>query len=150
MDTNLIGKCGLYCGACFIYRAERDDQALRKQIADHYKCKEAEVRCHGCGGLSESCWGNGCKIVICVGAKGFKTCYECENFHNDKCDKFHPLYQSYRAYGVDLKTNLKRINSGDAEAWLADSEARFRCSACGHPIHVGAKACPECGKELAI
>lgn len=148
MDTNLIGKCGLYCGACTIYRAERDNPDLRKKIADHYKCSEDQVCCQGCGGLTDACWGNGCKIVLCVNAKGIKSCYECENYHNSDCEKFMSMYQSYLTEGVDLRSNLNRINAGEAETWLSDSSAYFRCPFCGHPLHVGAKICPSCAKNI--
>ena len=31
VDKNLVGRCGLYCGFCLIYRAGKDSEKLRGQ-----------------------------------------------------------------------------------------------------------------------
>ena len=48
MNKNLVGRCGLYCGACIIYRAYKDSDQLRQKIAEREKCKPQEIQCEGC------------------------------------------------------------------------------------------------------
>lgn len=146
-EQNLIGKCGLYCGACVIYRAERDNQEWRGRIADSYKCNVEQVRCNGCGDLSTGCWGNGCKIVLCTRAKGVKYCFECQEYSNDSCDKFKDLYNDYLEAGVNLRDNLVNIQEGKAEEWLQESQKKFTCIACGKPLAVWTEKCHHCGVE---
>ncbi|MFA9495039.1 MAG: hypothetical protein ACERKS_03865 [Candidatus Bathyarchaeota archaeon] len=32
-DSNLISRCGIYCGACYVYRAERDVGEFLREVA---------------------------------------------------------------------------------------------------------------------
>jgi hypothetical protein len=61
VNENLVGRCGLYCGACIIYRAGKDSEKLRRTVAEKENCKPDEIRCEG--------WGKNCKIVKCLEAK---------------------------------------------------------------------------------
>lgn len=146
-EANLIGKCGLYCGACVIYRAERDNQEWRGRIADSYKCNVEQVCCNGCGDLSSECWGNGCKIVLCTRAKGVNYCFECQEWSSDNCSKFKDLYNDYLETGVNLRNNLVHIQEGRTQEWLQESQKKFTCKACGKPLTVWATKCHHCGVE---
>jgi len=118
---NLVGRCGLYCGACGIYRAERDDQEWRARIAKSYNCSTEQVRCNGCNALTSECWGNGCKIVLCTKAKGINFCFECQEYIDETCDKFKNLADDYLSTGVNLRENLLKIKEGKVEEWLRES-----------------------------
>lgn len=52
-DTNLVAFCGLYCGACKKYLAEK---------------------CPGCRENERATW---CKVRTCALEHGFATCAEC-------------------------------------------------------------------------
>lgn len=145
MNHQLTGKCGLYCGACNIYRAERDSAELRRKLAKNAGCSPDQVRCNGCGGLTADCWGNGCKIVQCLAAKGFDFCYECPEFEAGRCGKYEDLYTVYMEAGVDLKKNSGRIKAGQGAQWLRESEELFRCKSCGMPVTVWSVQCHHCG-----
>ncbi|MBO5455810.1 MAG: DUF3795 domain-containing protein [Muribaculaceae bacterium] len=58
-NRELIAACGLYCGAC------------RKYLAD---------RCSGCHENEKATW---CKIRSCVKGHGFHTCAECTKDVNE-------------------------------------------------------------------
>lgn len=150
MDKRLIGRCGLYCGACSIYRGERDDAELRQKIAKSVNCSEEQVRCNGCGDLSSTCRGYGCKIVVCLRAKGLNYCYDCSEYEKKICTKHGKLAQSYLEIGVDLRENLKKIANGLAEEWLKESEARFKCSHCGQPLSAWKETCHKCGSKVSF
>jgi len=44
VDFNLVGKCGLYCDACVIYRAYKDGGTYLKRVAEHFKIPPEKVR----------------------------------------------------------------------------------------------------------
>lgn len=145
---NLAGKCGLYCGACSIYRSERDDQEWRGRIAEKANCSIEQVRCNGCGDLSSACWGNECRIVLCTRAKGVEFCFECQEYNNDSCDKFKALSMDYLEAGVNLRDNLAQIRDGRVEEFLKESQNRFTCKFCGKPVSVWNTKCHHCGVEM--
>ena len=74
VSKNLVGRCGLYCGFCLIYRAGKDSEKLRKSVARRSKCKPEDIRCEGCqtvlvDGWDNARWGKNCKIIKCQEAK---------------------------------------------------------------------------------
>ncbi len=140
----LVGRCGLYCGACSIYIAERFSPSMRERIAAGAKCLPEQVRCNGCGALTPECWGNGCKIVICTNERGHGSCHECEEFTSDTCEKFGRISKGYLEEGVDLKDNLRRISSGATDVWLDENRKRFTCPSCGAALTVHNDECPQC------
>ncbi|HYE09997.1 MAG TPA: DUF3795 domain-containing protein [Patescibacteria group bacterium] len=148
-DFNLVGKCGLYCGACTIYRAERDNQDWRSELASQFNCSSEQVRCNGCGSLTNECWGSGCKIVMCINSKGHKFCFECNEYKNNNCDKFSKVANRYAERSkIDLRANLMMIQNGETESWLEESKNRFSCRICGRPVVAGSKTCHHCNKDM--
>lgn len=150
VNKNLVGRCGLYCGACGIYRAYIDDGDFLKKLAERFKCPQEKVRCEGCMALTSECWGNGCKIVQCLENKGLEFCYQCSEYGKDSCEKFVKLAQRYAKIGVNVKANLERIKRGETEEWLRESENKYRCPFCGKPLPVyGTEGkCYHCGADL--
>jgi len=149
-EIDLVGRCGLYCGACSIYRAYKDGDEYRKKLAEFFKCPPEKVRCEGCQVLTSECWGNDCKIVRCLSSKGFNFCYECPQFDDKSCEKFEKLAKGYlEEDNVDLRANLAIIKSGQVKAWLKERIERFKCPYCGKPLPTGSKKCYHCGKDFA-
>lgn len=147
-SLSLVGKCGLYCGACGIYRAYKDSKEWREEIAKKSGCSSDQVRCNGCGDLTSQCWGNGCKIVVCARAKGYDYCFECPGYQSENCESFKVLSEKYLKAGVDLRGNLSSIKEGKTEQWLEESSRRFSCKACGKPVSVWSDECHHCGSKL--
>lgn len=148
MSLELVGKCGLYCGACSIYRAQRDDPHWQAELAREFKCKPEQVRCNGCGALTDACWGKGCPIVLCTAEKGYRYCYECPKYRADTCEAFGKLAERYLRSGVDVRANLAQIESGATAEWLERCREKFSCPSCGQPVTVSARRCRVCGSNL--
>jgi len=146
-----VGRCGLYCGACVIYRAYKDGGDYLRRVAEHFKIPPEKVRCEGCQVLTPSCWGYDCKIVQCLNAKGLDYCFECPEYEAESCEKFEKLAKAYlKEDNVDLRANLSVIKAGKVEEWLKKSEELFKCPFCGKPLSVSAikKECYHCGAKL--
>jgi hypothetical protein len=152
VDRNLVGRCGLYCGACGIYRAYKDNGKYLQRLAERFKCLPEKVRCEGCMVLTPDSWGYNCKIVKCLRSKGLEFCYQCSEYEKETCEKFEKLAKSYLEEDeVDLRTNLERVKKGEIEEWLQESEERYKCPVCREPLSVGTikKECYHCGADLS-
>lgn len=153
-DKNLVGRCGLYCGYCEIYRAYQDSPEFRKELARKNNCRPEEVRCEGCQALSvygwsgEKEWGANCKILKCLNAKGYKYCIDCSEYPH--CAQFEQFARTCSGLGINLRENLQMITEGQEERWLGEQEKRWRCPKCDRPIIVSydLKNCHWCGEIL--
>lgn len=103
VNREMIAACGLYCGAC------------RKYLAD---------RCPGCHDNAKASW---CKIRSCVQSKGFRSCAECDmdvadckTFSNFIGKVFSILFKSDRA------ACIRYIREHGELAFAAEMTAR-RC-----------------------
>ena len=151
VNKNLVGRCGLYCGACIIYRAYKDADQLRQKIAEREKCRPQEIQCEGCqtvltNGWNSNEWGKNCRIVKCLEARGLDFCYECDTYPN--CKKFREIADSCVRHGENLMENLSKIESGKIEEWLEDEEKKWRCLKCGKPISMHLTECHWCGAKI--
>lgn len=150
-NTNLVGRCGLYCGACAVYRAYKDGGEYLKEFAEEAKCPLEKVRCEGCGALTAECWGNDCEIVQCSRSRGFEFCYQCDRYEDGSCEKFGKLAARYLKSGVDLRANLERIEKGAVEEWLRECEEKYKCPSCGKLLTIWARKekCYHCNVNLS-
>jgi hypothetical protein len=153
VNKNLVGRCGLYCGACIIYRAYKDSERLRREIAERENCSAEEIRCEGCqtvltSGWNSKEWGMNCKIVKCLEAKGLNFCYECDMY--PECEKFHAEADSCLKHGENLMDNLNRIKAEEVEEWLEEEDKKWRCQKCGRPISMQLTECHWCGAKSRI
>ncbi len=144
----LVGRCGIYCGSCGLYRAYKDRGEYLKQISEKWEMPIEKIRCEGCRALTPRCAGSRCRIVKCLNAKSLEYCFECPDYEKRSCEKFEELAKRWSTDDVDLRANLKRIKVGDVEAWLAECSNRFQCPACGKPLPVSGwnvmKKCYHC------
>lgn len=154
VNKNLIGRCGLYCGICTVYRAYKDSKELQGKLAEKHGCLPEEVRCEGCQALGtypwtyEKQWGSNCKIVKCLNAKRLTFCFEFSDY--DTCQKHAELAESCSGLEMDLRASLQMIQEGKDEEWLLEQDKRWRCPKCGNPIIVSYefKDCHWCGNKL--
>jgi len=151
VNKNLVGRCGLYCGACLIYRAGKDSETLRKAIVEREKCKPEDICCEGCltvliDGWNSERWGKNCDIVKCLNARKLGFCYECNKYPN--CEKFLEIANSCLKHGENLIENQKRIKNGQIEAWLEEENRKWRCQKCSKPIAMHLSECHWCGAKL--
>jgi len=151
VNQNLVGRCGLYCGACIIYRAYKDSEHLRRIIAEREGCKPEEIQCEGCqtvldDGWNDKEWGKNCKIVMCLEAKKLNFCYECDTY--PECERFSRIADSCLKHGEDLTTNLNKIKTGKVEEWLKEEDRKWRCQQCGKPVSMHLTECHWCGTKI--
>lgn len=81
-DSKLIAKCGLYCGACRKYLAEK---------------------CPGCAENEKAGW---CGIRKCTKEKGIASCAGCNDFTDVNCCKKFNNFIS-KIFGVVFRSDRK-------------------------------------------
>ncbi|HEC77658.1 MAG TPA: DUF3795 domain-containing protein [candidate division WOR-3 bacterium] len=143
-QCDLIGRCGLYCGACDIYRAwiDKDEEKL-KGMAKYFRCAPEQIRCSGCQSTSKDKWSGDCKIVQCLDRNHYQYCYECAL--TEQCDIFQKLNKRYKDMPGRNLTRLKKIGE---ECFLKEQKFRWSCPECRAPVEYGAEKCRKCGADL--
>lgn len=150
VDRNLVGRCGLYCGTCLVYRAHKDSAQLKEEMAKKLRCKPEAISCEGCQtvltkGWNTKGWGRNCIIVSCLEDKGFDFCYECSIYPN--CRKFNRVAGYLLKRGENLIENLSKIKAGKVDEWLGEEEEKWQCPTCDNPISVYHNECHWCGAK---
>lgn len=141
---HLVGRCGLYCGACDIYLVHTQQRrAAQEKLAKYFKCDAARVRCEGCRKPSPDNWCHDCKIAKCLDRNVYTCCSECSNI--DKCSIYQNLNRRYRSMP---ENNLQRIKTVGERVWLREQDATWSCPKCGVAHDYEAKRCPSCGEPI--
>jgi hypothetical protein len=150
-ELNLLAVCGLYCGACYHYRASfangkhllepefRGDRPL-----DGYTCRGCRSdRLYIHPGCAE------CPIRACAEDKGIVHCGECELFdrHRLACDRLKVFQNDGRVHHMPIVQQLDDVDRKGIGPWLAEQKARWTC-ACGWPFSWYERTCQRCGKAL--
>ena len=149
-NSNLLSRCGIYCGACYVYRAYKDGRGFLDSLSEKLRAPKHEIRCEGCTGPAESLWRNcrECRLLHCLEEKGYEFCFECPEFEEATCDKYGDLSRFYLERGEDIRSSMIRIGDGEADAWRGEQDRKWRCSKCGEPISCYEGACHHCGESI--
>lgn len=148
MKNKLTTRCGLYCGACDIYRAGVDEPKLAEAIAKNYGWEPSAIKCGGCVAPSDDCWSNDCKITSCLKDKQMEFCHECEKLEDFSFDLLEDVALRYKEYtGMDTKANLLLIKEIGQDTWLSQMDIKYRCPDCGKPIPASFRKCWACKEK---
>ena len=156
-NKDLMAPCGIFCGACAIYIATRDEnEKFRNIISSFLGTKSEETECLGCmqPDPAKKIYGfcQQCAIRDCAKSKGFYSCHQCEEWPCSIIENFDfatdvrvmkraiPLWRAKVAEHGDEKGSVE---------WARAECERYHCPACGKPLFRGAQRCRACKKPLA-
>jgi uncharacterized protein YuzB (UPF0349 family) len=147
MNTNLdlVGYCGLYCGACSFKLAydEKDRVHLRGMPAKYAVPEETPLQfCPGCRKDSAS---GGCTIRSCAEGRGLSHCGVCAEF---PCAKVTEFDQDGTPHHGESIANLRRLREVGEALWLEEERRHWTCP-CGAKRSWYLQECPECGRAHA-
>ena len=132
MEERLIAPCGLNCGVCVSYLAEKHDLNQRGFRRTY---------CPGCLPRGKNClhMGDQCPKL----AEGLvRFCYECEGF---PCKRLKVLDQRYRKkYHSSPIANLRNAQDHGMEDFLDTEKDRWGCPDCGDVICCHNGLCLNC------
>lgn len=146
---HLVAVCGLYCGACTLYRTRRDNnpqqlEELQRNLSQ--RGQEVTLDCDGClsgGRLTPYC--QECKMRLCAAEKPEVTrCSDCAEFPCSLINNFNDDGIRHHAEVID---NLRQIQQTGTEVWLKEQQERWSCPQCGTPMDWYARTCFKCEAE---
>jgi hypothetical protein len=156
-NKSLMAPCGLYCGACGVYVATRDEnEKLKRAMGNLYGTPPEETACLGCmqPDPPETLYGycTQCQIRSCVRGKGFYSCHQCDGWPCHLVDDF--------GYATGVRVMKRAIpvwrekvgEYGDEKGsvkWARAECERYHCPVCGEPLLRGAQRCRVCKESVA-
>jgi hypothetical protein len=143
----LLAACGLYCGACYHYRASfYDDERLRAEAARRGR-DPVGFTCQGCRSdvlyIHAGC--ANCEIRACADRRGILHCGLCADF---PCQRLWVFQSDGRVHHVNIMIELVRLRKKGTEAWLAEQQEIWKCP-CGESYSWYEETCHACGEPLA-
>jgi hypothetical protein len=156
-NKHLMAPCGLYCGACGVYIATRDDNAkFRAVLGNLYGSAPEETRCLGCMQPEppECLYGfcRSCPLRDCVRTKGYYSCHQCDEWPCSLVEEFPlPVGRRVMKRAIPLwREHVERLgDEAGSVAWARGECERYHCPDCDAPLFRGALRCRACGRELA-
>ena len=149
MENNLtlLGVCGLYCGACYHYRASfAEGRHLLDEAVRQGRSTEGYI-CKGCRShvlyIHPGCLQ--CEIRVCAEDKKLVHCGLCSEF---PCDHLKAFQNDGRIHHRDILANLDRLMEIGPRSWLLEQTQRWECE-CRSPFSWYEEFCNKCGAPLA-
>lgn len=145
MNEQLVGACGIYCGACDHYLAGRENgKYLLKRDTDIGR-RVADNPCGGCKNIEKLCqWCKECEIRNCASEKSLSHCGMCDQF---PCDYFEEFKNGLLHKQVGYK-NIQELTRVGVAEWLEKQEIRWSCPNCGSSFSFYEIQCSSCEKKI--
>lgn len=148
-DRQLIGICGIYCGDCPSYLANRTGDIKELEArAQRTGRTVPEVRCDGClsDNVAPACQACGHGFRQCAREHGVTWCFKCPDF---PCQRSHSFRDIHVENGIShhehLIDELYYLKDHGPAAWLVKKAGEARCPQCGKSLYWCARTCPDCG-----
>jgi len=142
-DKTLAAVCGLYCEACTLYIATKEDPKRLKNLATLFKLPEEEVKCYGCRSANRGPYCKICKMYSCAAERGIDFCVECADYPCGDLKQF----QSEMPHRIELWDALDQIKADGYEKWLKNARKNYSCRKCGTVNSAYDSTCRKCGEE---
>jgi len=143
MSYRFESFCGLYCGACEVLRANKEDRV--EATATAWGMKPEDLICHGCKSEVNSFYCRDCEIKDCATRKGVEFCGDCADF---PCQFLLDLQKDEHPHHAVILKNMDRIKEIGLDDWLKEQKKRWSCERCETETSWYAKVCKCCGAEL--
>ncbi len=148
VDVNLLAACGLYCGACYHYRASCVDGAhLLSEQARGGRPLEGYT-CRGC--RSEQLYVHAgcrdCEIRTCVERRNLLHCGECGAL---PCERLIAFQTDGRKHHLPIIGNLRMLRDQGQDVWLQEQASRWQCSECATAFSWYEEVCQVCGVAVS-
>jgi hypothetical protein len=144
----LVGICGLYCGTCPIYLAQRENDIKQlNEISQVRSIPLDKIRCDGC--LSDRvfslCIECSHGFRQCAREKQVTWCFQCNEFPCRRLTIFKDVHIvdgiSHHAHVIE---DLQYMKDHGIEQWVKEQEKAGLCPRCGERLYWFARECPKC------
>lgn len=146
-EIDLLAVCGLYCGACYHYRASFPDG--KHLLAKEHRGNRSLLgyTCQGCRSdklyIHPGC--DKCQIRACVESRGLVHCGQCERSQNSQslCERLEAFQNDGHIHHLAILQQLEDVQRKGIGQWLAEQRIRWTC-ACGNPFSWYETRCQHC------
>lgn len=121
--------CGLFCEACGLYLATKENGEKLAKIAERYKMTPEQVKCDGCRSQKLSPYCATCKMKTCASQKNINFCSECGEYPCQLVFDFRS--QPNVAHRLEIENSLQRILEIGYTAWYSEMVQHYSCNQCG-------------------
>lgn len=135
--------CGLYCGSCEVFLANR--KGLVDELAREWEMNPADLRCNGCKDELVATFCRSCKIKGCAEDKGIGFCFQCADY---PCKILSDFKNDHRPHHSIVLYNLALIKDNGLNKWLKEQEIRWSCPGCGEKYSWYDESCLNCNSVL--
>ncbi len=141
-DKRLAAVCGLFCPACHVFIATREDPEQLAAMAARYQKSVEELRCNGCRS-DQRCFFCTlfCTMAKCAMSRGVEFCGSCPDY---PCNDLQ-TFQSLAPHRIELWKNHARIKEVGYEKWYLEMLEHYSCEACGAINSAYDLKCRKCG-----
>ncbi|MEN6439647.1 MAG: DUF3795 domain-containing protein [Syntrophobacter sp.] len=141
-DKRLAAVCGLFCPACTMYIATKEDPERLQTLAGRQRRPVGELECHGCRSEKRCfyCQEN-CKMAKCAAEKGLEFCGECTEYPCAELVEF----QAQKPHRIELWRSHELIAQIGYEKWYEQMIEHFSCPECGTLNSAYDISCRKCG-----
>lgn len=142
-DKTLAAVCGLYCEACTLFIATKEDPSRLKGLAARFQLSEEAVKCYGCRSAKRGPYCEKCKMFPCAAEREIDFCVECATYPCDDLKQF----QSEMPHRIELWDDLEQIRSIGYKQWLENIRGNYTCPQCRSVNSAYDSKCRKCGEE---
>jgi hypothetical protein len=143
-DKRLAAVCGLFCPACFVFIATREDPERLKAIAGRFGKPVEEVKCHGCRSDTRCFYcRERCTMSACAQQRGVDFCGQCSDY---PCENLR-AFQAEMPHRIELWDSQARINEAGYEQWYLEMIEHYSCPHCNTLNSAYDLKCRNCGRE---
>ena len=134
-EKDLVAPCGMYCGICSAYLAQKN--GLKGKGVKAPYCIGCRTRNKKCAFLKKRC-----RLLL---ENKIEFCYECPTY---PCDRLRHLDEKYRTFfRTSFIENLERIKKAGIQKFLEEKNKEWKCPKCGGTICCHNGICYSCGLE---
>ena len=145
--NDLLAVCGLYCGACYHYRASFPESAHLLEEAARQGRELEGFTCQGCRSdilyIHPGC--AQCEIRACADERVVLHCGLCSEF---PCTRLEDFRLDGHIHHLDVLDNLASLKEKGPDRWLTEQEQRWTCE-CGTKFSWYETVCHNCGASLS-
>ncbi len=141
-DKRLAAVCGLFCPACHVFIATREESAKLAVLAERYQKTVEELQCNGCRS-DKRCFfcKTVCTMARCAASKKVDFCGACPDY---PCTDLK-AFQALAPHRIELWKSHQRIKEAGFEKWYDEMLLHYSCTACGTMNSAYHIACRKCG-----
>jgi len=142
LSLELAAPCGLFCPACAIFIATKNNDLDRLAIQAEQLGQTIEnTKCYGCRSSKRSAACSNCKMYDCTTAQNIHFCVECEKF---PCA--HLLnWQTLMQHRLELWKDFETIKQKGYKQWMKEAYVNYECSKCKTINSAFDESCNTCG-----